>query len=266
MIITDKHIFINFPKTGSTFLRNTLKEVYGKNSFSFLSIKRKKLKVLELPNIRVDNFRKGRKDEHGIYSQIPKKYLKNRKVVSIIRNPFGRYYSGYLYKDWQKSLQNIANVKKHPSFPNLTFSEYITLTNNIPIKYTFPDLEMENQLIGPMSLQFILFFFPKPNQIVKKILNKELPICKVENHLPDINFLRNENLNKELFELLKTEGFAESKINFILKKEKENVSNQNKVNPVHKLTSSDRELILEKEKLIFLLFPEYAHLNSFHNA
>ena len=60
MIITDKFVMINFPKTGSAFARKMLQIVHHGNNYSYLYkflfklniLKRPYFEILEVPNIR----------------------------------------------------------------------------------------------------------------------------------------------------------------------------------------------------------------------
>lgn len=81
MLVTDSFVMLNYPKTGSSFARKVIKDLYARQPKSWF--RRRWCKELILPNIRTC----GADDQHGCYSQIPPQY-RNREVMSIVRNPF----------------------------------------------------------------------------------------------------------------------------------------------------------------------------------
>ncbi|MFB6305498.1 MAG: hypothetical protein ABEH43_00640, partial [Flavobacteriales bacterium] len=80
MIVTDKFVMLNFPKTGSTFVRKVLKAIAkedrtkGRYSLGLRKPTFKEFEILKHPNIRVNNHRYGILDEHGVYDQIPEEH------------------------------------------------------------------------------------------------------------------------------------------------------------------------------------------------
>ena len=98
MIITDQFVMLNFPKTGSTFVRNVLKQIHEELTFSSsdrllmgLGLKKKPYyENLWLPRIR-NTYREQVQDEHGIYSQIPERH-RGKTIVSVKRDLFERYH------------------------------------------------------------------------------------------------------------------------------------------------------------------------------
>ncbi len=100
MIITDKHIFLNFPKTGSTFIREVLKQIYkwrnqNQKSKTVNKIKGRDLYIEEflMPHYNLPEY----KDQHGAWDQIPLKH-KNKHVISVARNPVDRFISLYRFQ------------------------------------------------------------------------------------------------------------------------------------------------------------------------
>jgi hypothetical protein len=92
MLIFDSFILLNYPKTGSTFARTVLKEIYDRR-FRQLSMtgkvaslvgirERPQVKELMFPNIKFREIRQ-KTDQHGCYTQIPVEY-RDRPVVAIM--------------------------------------------------------------------------------------------------------------------------------------------------------------------------------------
>lgn len=79
MIITKDIVFLNLPKTGSTFVRKTIKELYNKrienNILLRIGLRLKLLKhpyrELILPNLLLKKGLTEYSDQHGHYTQIP---------------------------------------------------------------------------------------------------------------------------------------------------------------------------------------------------
>ena len=162
MIITKEIVFLNYPKTGSTFVRKTIKEIYNRRiNKSFVKRVLRKLKFpllgyaelkLEQPEIP------GYFDQHGRYYMIPEKHL-NKKIVSVVRNPYDRFMSIYQFKNWQEhpGISNEQIQEHFPNFPDLSIDEFVELkkinSSNYLAKHGVNNLE-----IGFQTLQFIDFF------------------------------------------------------------------------------------------------------------
>ena len=126
MLITDDFVVINFPKTGSTYVRNRIKEVY--QNLKFYHRKGKLIELL-LPNIRTKSGINNKiVSQHGIYAQIPDKFEK-REVISVVRNPYERLYSLYTFKWWAKIPSWDINLakEKYRKYPDITFNEFVDL-------------------------------------------------------------------------------------------------------------------------------------------
>lgn len=129
MIITKNIVILNYPKTGSSFIRKVVKEIYRKrNSKNLLSAIYKRLNIgfkeLLLPHPTIPDY----KDQHGCFDQIPNKH-KNKIILSAIRNPYLKLESIYRFKWWAKyPLLDKVELKTHfPNFPDLSFNQYLKL-------------------------------------------------------------------------------------------------------------------------------------------
>ena len=227
MIITDKFVMLNFPKTGSTFVRKMLKKVHSKEKLTFLQkigLQRKRyFENYWVENIRDTTFRANTKDEHGLFCQIPES-SRDKIIVSVKRDVFERYVSLFEYGDWKKTWGNFPEVAdKYPNFPNLRFEQYMDkIFNNNPFN-KHPKINRELP-IGPATTQFILFYFKNPFNVLQNI-NEEYMLS--DNYKEDISkvfFLDQKNLNKELYEFLIKMNYKKNEISFILDSQKENVS------------------------------------------
>jgi hypothetical protein len=265
MIITEEFIMLNLPKTGSTFARNAIiKSHRNLNRNLFLRIKnfgKKKMFIeLKMPNVR-DYNPSLKPDQHGTYTQIPEKYLTpSREIVSIIRNPFEGYVSRYKFRwyervDYTKQQREVIH-SKYPEFPNFSFLRYCEFENefvsqNIYDKY---GVSMKSGL-GILSLQFIQMFSYDVKKMLLSLNESNFQNSDFEIYFPRVSFLRNENLNTDLYKFLLKKGYPIDSIDFILIKEKENVSNSENIE--NYLCEKSITFIESKERFLFNLFPEY---------
>ena len=264
MIITDKFVMLNFPKTGSTFAREAIKLVYGKkdlnykNFFYKTGILTPRIFELILPKINEGPYN-GIMDQHGKYLQIPLKYRK-KQILTIIRNPFSRIVSDYYFKWWQNFLPTDINtiLKYYPNFPNLSFHEYYDF------KFKFNRVNNLNGInpqldLGDASLYFIQFYSKDPKSLLKKINTDYFENKEFIKDFSHIHFIHQENLVPELKSFLIKLGFDKTKIDTIdqLKKVNENKYPEENINFMNLYDNELINKMLKHERLLFELFPEY---------
>jgi hypothetical protein len=233
MIITDDFVFIVYPKTASAFTREALDELnVGGNFFArwynklfnhyyypntYLRIK--------VPKIEVHN-REGQPTEHGLYIQIPEEH-KGKRIFTVSRNPFDRLLSLYTFQDWTKTNELLINdytKSTHPNYPNLTFDEYIDALYRVNPLINDEKFKMI-QDIGPLTIQFILFYFKDPYTV----LNEKISDSYIYNNdflqdMPTIFFAKMSNLNNDLSKFLLDIGYNPKQIAFLKTKQKTNIS------------------------------------------
>lgn len=243
MIITDKFIMINFPKTGSTFARKVLEELYSSENNDTTFLSQLNLSVTDnkpyfmsimLPEIEFPGKGITQFDQHGKWEQVPE-HLKYKPVVSIVRNPYERYISAYEFNLWKTYLvDSLENIKvKLPSFPELSFEQYLDY-QDLQIDYRFP--ENENEIVtGNQTAQFIQYFFKDPRKTFSSLCDDYIYSGDYKKDLPNVTFLRNENLNFDLWHYLLNQGYPKDRIAFILTK--------GKIRPENTYRSSDNERI-----------------------
>ncbi|MDY6952653.1 MAG: sulfotransferase family 2 domain-containing protein, partial [Thermodesulfobacteriota bacterium] len=176
MIITDDFVVLNYPKTGSSFVRKALKIAYW-NRFSGtsllerlfyrLKIKRRPMfREIFLPNIKVAN--SGRKDQHGTYEQIPPEF-RDREVVTAVRNPYERLLSAYEHRHWVQfppmKRENLLSI--FPHFPDLSFEDFLKL-NEVGKDHRIPHIIIKAD-IGIQTIQFIQMLFREPVTVLQSL-------------------------------------------------------------------------------------------------
>lgn len=248
MIITESFVMLNYPKTGSSFARKVVKELYQRQPRDF---SRRFIKELLLPNIREAG---SPPDQHGTYGQIPARY-RNREVVSVIRNPYERFLSGYEFRHWAFHPPLPVDVirERFPQFPDLTLDEYIDFRQFALGPSVFRGLKPAAR-IGEQTAQFIQMFFKDPQSVLANITDQYLDSDHVFQDLPEITFLRQEHLNEELSAFLRRHGFAREETTFIEDHEPVNVTGGKSPDRNTLWTRRAINYVLDKERMIFRIF------------
>ena len=267
MFVTDQFVVLHLPKTGSTFIRETLKQLYLNNSNIFneflykFRVKKRPYKELLFQKVEMNELYapmvRNRFTPHGIYYQIPKEH-KNKAVVSVVRNPFERLVSFYEFKSWSSFhpkpvLDEI--YKKWPKFPELSFSEFFDFYFQFGATSFCYEQKCKSD-IGPQTKQFFWFFMRDPFQEIPKVNDKYILEKRYKKALANIHFLKTENLNNDLYQLLLDHGVSEKKVKFVLQVHK--INQTKKTNSIRDYFTNDQiEQVLHKERVLFDLFPEF---------
>jgi hypothetical protein len=103
MIITESSVWMNFPKSGSTFVRKALRHLYQTRRRDLLRrfrMRRRSMREIMCPNLGQGHTeeRRGRPTPHGVVSQIPPEFT-HFPVISSIRNPLATLVFLYTYAD-----------------------------------------------------------------------------------------------------------------------------------------------------------------------
>ena len=192
-------------------------------------------------------------DQHGTYSQISK--IHDRTIFSVVRNPYDRILSAYEFRWWAKypPVDNSVLNEHFSNFPKLTLDEYVKL-QVLAAKTrigTTSDYELGNQ-----TGQFIQMFFKDPKFILSNITHDYIESKKYKKDIGKIIFLRQENLNTELYELLLKFGFT----NFIHKHKRINVT-KSKVDDRRTLwTESAINYIENREGFLFKILKDFGFI------
>ena len=264
MIITDKFVMLNFPKTGSTFAREAIKLVYGKKDLNYKNFFYKTgiltpgIFELILPKIDEGPYN-GIMDQHGKYIQIPLKH-RDKPILSIIRNPFSRYVSSYFFNWWKEVLPvDLKTILEfYPSFPDLSFKEFYDynyhFNSDIHLRGITPQL-----IMGETSLYFIHFFSKDSISLLKRINTDYFENKEFIKDFSHIHFIHQENLVSELKSFLIEQGFSKSKIDRVdqLKRINENKYPEKIKNFMDMYDDELVKKVLLHDRFLFELFPEY---------
>jgi hypothetical protein len=264
MIITDEFVMLNLPKTGSSFARAILKTIHKYDTWG--SRLRRKLNIFPnynmvehmVPEINAKHLM-GQRGQHGTYRQIPEEH-RHKTIVSIIRNPFDRYVSLYLF-DWWKRYPYASpdRLRQHfPKFPNLSFEEYYKMSHLFGRESRLQGIKPSTEL-GLLTIQFIQFYFMEPENVLRKIDKDYIETKQYQHDMAQVTFLHQENLNEELYTFLLRMGYRDPDIRFIREAERINVTEKRDEasNLGEFYTPELCTKILARESLLFELSPEY---------
>jgi len=98
-------------------------------------------------------------------------------------------------------------LKQYPSFPELTFEEYLSFINIFDIKSRIHHDRLKVD-IGMISYSFLQFFFREPHRIIQRLDETYLNSDEYKKDMPEITFLRNENLSMDLYNILLKLGLS----------------------------------------------------------
>lgn len=264
MIITEDFVFINFPKTGSTFLRNSLKRIHHykgntPNEQRGISDSGKALAIFKAPNIRLYGVKERwmKENEHGIRYQIPEEH-KHKPIFSIRRNIFEQLVSLYEFRDWAKTnaVQEQEILQIFPHYPNITFQEFISFRHEFSVYKKHAWIQHYPEGLSPSSISLILFFSKKPFELLNN-WNEHTQAIFLE-ELSQVNFLKTEHLNSELFSMLLQYAYNWSEIEFVYSKGKENISKPKEKSYLSYYSKELIDTVKQRESLFFAAFPEYA--------
>jgi hypothetical protein len=278
MLITDYFVMINFPKTGSSFIRACLREYYENQNRQSSLLKRAARKMhivsepkwmdLMLPNIEYAQTEHRAADQHGKVSQIPEGY-RSKPVVSATRNPFDRAVSGYEFGWWKNHLHDtVENIKAVvPAFPNLNFSEYLAFMDS-QIRHRLPPHALRSD-VGIQTVEFFQYYFRDPLRALRDLDDEYIYSGAYKRDMPNITFIRTEKLNEDLYEYLLSLGLKADNIEFIRTKSKVRPGKTERSSDVERSNYWTPELIetrLHKERYLFRIMENNGIIYSGHGA
>ena len=272
MVVTDNFVYIHSPKSGGTFVTEMLLEAAARNSG---------FNACDLTDLK-----------HAGVRRIPEKF-RHLPVVTNRRNVFSHYMSRYYYRWWtvDKRTRKILDIDRvmadYPSFPELSFSEYLRFVNHWPYRLNIkPKLRtlLEEREIGYNTWEFVRLTQRKPTATLRTF--DKIPTEQLRDQYASMRFLKTESLNEDLVELLVESGIARQETTFILDHrkiipkpaERKNIRAwlgylssrlpRNLIAPSQQKTTdretrwqalysaSDIDFVLRRDRLYFTLFPE----------
>lgn len=275
MIITDKFVLLAFPKTGTSYTTRALRIIHArrrlwgriyplqwqKRDFYRPGYREHRITLPAAPP-----HHKARSSRHGTYRDIPID-ARDRTIASVVRNPFTRYTSAYLYQTrMRKNLRPMADVELlktlYPDYPDLSFEDYYEMSQRFQGARELLGIETPIEL-GAQTVEFIRFYFREPEQVLRKIDHDYIASGAFREDMPEVRFLHQESLRQDFCALLADMGYSEQEVAVAENLDQVNVARRDKKEQSlgHFYSPELAQKVLERDALIFQLFPEYARVD-----
>lgn len=269
MLLTDKFVYIHNPKTGGSFVIEMLRRIHQGQGY--------KTRISRFIGVCLGKTGGGIVDtklykmyppDHASCREIPI-FFRSKPILSTIRNPYDQYVSEYEYGSWKAYPERIFYdhnevIKAYPHFPNINFAEYIKMLNKYHKLKSIKRKLDEADAIGCATDKFFRLYCKPPVEKFLSNLERDLiDSGKYKNYLYSINWLKTENLNRDLYNFLRQIGYASEKIQMILDAEKvlpvlppgSKRRTESKWEKYY--TPELKNYVRQKERILFSLFPEY---------
>ena len=250
MIGTNRFVFVHQPKTGGTFVTSVLWKLQS---------------VLETEELKGEGFLFFRpKVKHGTCREIPGSH-RDRPILGIVRNPYDRYVSQYEFKWWQRTeyLRYFRRVpgfeSRFPSYPDITFSEYLELVNEVFSESRRFDWNSDEGF-GHQTAQFLDFYSGRPKRAYQMLVRVPGSFQRARASLFDVHFLRTQGLNEGLYEFLVSKGCPPETVEFVLSLGRILPDGSQRTQDMGwegYYNEEEKARVRWKERFLFELFPEF---------
>lgn len=267
MLLTDKFVYIHYPKTGGTFVTETLQKIHGNRGYRNPTISKIGQWFGHVGGGIVDTALQGTK--HATCREIPPGF-RRKLILSTVRNPYERYLSGYSFGWWKQYPQDFmlnveAIVQEYPHYPEISFAEYVYIVNTYHYFRTLKTPHLDPQRpVGQRTYEMIRFFFKEPPEGIFPKLSDEYIINKqYQDDLYPVHFLRTNNLNQGLYDFLIKVGYDQKDINFIL--EADQILPNLPPGGIRRspkrwqdyYTPDLKDFVRQRDRMFFTMFPEF---------
>jgi hypothetical protein len=266
MIITDHFVYIHMPKTGGTFVEAALQRLYAsRRQRRFRTPGRAARRGVYIDtSLKRDRRKIGGKDQHQTVSEIPAAY-RHRPVVFTVRNPFDHWVSYYEFRWWKTHPGDTfdeSRIRSHyPHYPEISFDEYLRACYDWHL-VGFPVAlakRLDASGIGPLTYEYIRFLSGRPDAVLDEPRNFFVGPGTIRTPL-ELRFLRQEALNRDLYDFLVSVGHSSDAVRFILDMGKvfpHGAPRRKSSNWESYYTPELRCLVRERESCLFSLLPHY---------
>lgn len=269
MLLTDKFVYIHNPKTGGTFVREMLRRIHNGQGYN--------TRISRFAGVCLGKTGGGIVDTslykiyppvHATCREIPILF-RTKPILSAIRNPYDQYVSQYEYGNWKVYPETIfyainQMMEEYPHFPRVSFAEYLKMLNKYHhLKSIKRKLEEEDS-IGCGTDRFFRLYCKQQMENFLSNLDRELiDSGKYKEYLYPINWIKTENLNRDLYNFLLHIGYEAEKIQIILDAEKvlpalpPGSQRRTEYKWEKYYTPEIKKYVRQKERILFSLFPEF---------
>jgi hypothetical protein len=272
VIVTDRFVFLAFPRTGTTFVRDVLKQLYLRTETGLaarLGLRRtpssSRLRELILP--MTDTLmaeREGRSSQHGGVRQIPAE-ARHLPIVSVARHPLDQVVSAYEHRFWREHpVWDVETLRAaYPGYPELTFEQYLAMMQTYGVRNLLKGKPLEAH-VGFLTLRFLKFYGLDPERLIDSLTDDGIDRGLFRTGLASVHFVHTENLVPELRDFLATVGFPPDATAFMATLPRVNAAAPRQGKPWSAyFTPALAERTLHDERALFRLFPEYGNHGTF---
>ena len=206
MFVTDSFVYIHLPKTGGTFVAETLARIHAERGDRVDTLWFDPANPVALPVVEAGHALRlmlTTRQQHGTRSDIPEPYA-DRPVVATMRHPCERYVSQYVFGWWHRQPDRFGPVEwvraTYPRYPDLTFDDFVHLANNAALP--FPEGGAPEVAIGLHTQQCVQHFFRDPDRAFSTLLRTASAATLAREALADVHILRQQHLNDDLADWL----------------------------------------------------------------
>lgn len=263
MIVTDSFVLLNFPRTGSTFVRSVLHGLHPRRWDPRRLLggpppALRGFRELLLPIDRTANAeRLGRRSQHGRWGQIPGSH-RHLPVVSVVRHPLDHAVSNFMHDLWRKQppADEATLQRRFPRWPDLEFGEFLDFQHEFALPDTLKGLRPAAE-IGWTTAQFLRFCARDPDALLAGATAARIDSGELAGELPPIRWLRYHRLTEDLVGFLGEMGCTRRQLDRVRNHPRKNVSASRDRKPWRSFYSPEQErLARHRERLLFGMFPD----------
>ena len=264
MLLTDTFTFIHQPKTGGTFVTAMLTRLHEARGDRVLTVWFDPLNPTPLPEVTPGTVVKlmlTTRNQHGRRADIPVGHV-NKPVLTGVRTPYDRYVSQFEFAWWRRYPEMFGPIetvrRRFPTYPDLTFAEFVELTNDVSVSYR--STRHPDETPGFHTQQFVEYFFREPDATWPRLEEShEASALAAEAH-DGIRFLDQQHLNRDLASFLDDIGYRADEVATVL--------DAHRIWPPEGGRSADarwepyytpelKALVRHKERWLFTWFPHF---------
>lgn len=263
MLITDKFVFVHLPKTGGTFVRTVVRDLLVPSRFMQKVHSARRDWGLALPFFP---YKYVDLDQHGSCEKIPDRY-RDRTILSCYRNPLDLLVSQYYFGWWKKypyrffgDPQSVRG--QYGSLDSMSFPEFFRASYDGHIWFRHSAKRsgsFDPKYTGWLTCEFLAFYFNTEDRI--KILDSSsagvYELGLVSELMYNVHFLETSALSSDLCNFMLQMGYDRRKVGYIKDMKKVFSHRKGESKYIKYYTNDMISEVLEKERLLYDLFPEY---------
>lgn len=263
MLITDRFVFVHFPKTGGTFVNRMIKTLLSPSTISQRVHSARKRYGVSLP---IYPYAWQEQKKHAFCKLIPPEHS-NKPIAACMRNPLDLYVSQYKFGWWRDHAEvwfvDLAAAEDEFTLvQEMDFDQFVRAT----LLYgnwcaNMRDGRESDETTGRFSAEWIHFFCREPQTIRDAAPDTSAMLARTETLEYPVHFLLMERLNEDLADFLVSVGHTETEVAFIRTHQRVYPGRQFRPGGDRHQSYYTAELEAEvrrREAFLFARFPEYS--------